>query len=108
MELDKEILESEMRELESRSRQAQDEIAALAVEAKSKDGLIRLVVGSQGRLHELTLDPRVKRLGVEVLAERVVEMVNDALDLLQHETAAKVSTMFPDFPAGEFFGGSSQ
>jgi hypothetical protein len=30
------------------------------------------------------------------------------MDLLRHETAAKVSAMFPDFPAGEFFGGPSQ
>jgi DNA-binding protein YbaB len=108
MELDKEMLDREIRGLESRTRQAQDEIAALAIEAKSKDGLIEMVVGSQGRLHELRLDPRVKRLEVDVLAERLVEMANDALDLLQQETANKISALFPDFPAGEFFGGPGQ
>jgi len=108
MELDKDILESEIGELEARARQAQDEIAALAIEAKSKDGLIEMIVGSQGRLHELRLDPRVKRLEVDVLAERLVGMVNDALDLLQQETATKISAMFPDFPAGEFFGGPAR
>jgi DNA-binding protein YbaB len=108
MELDEVLLESEVKDLESRSRRAQEEIADLAVEAKSKDGLIHLVVGSQGRLHELNLDPRAKRLGTEVLAERIVEMVNDALDLVQQETAVKISAMFPEFPAGEFFGGPSQ
>jgi DNA-binding protein YbaB len=105
MELDKEIIESEISGLESRTRQAQEEIAALAIEAKSKDGLIEMIVGSQGRLRELRLDPRVKRLEVDALAERLVEMMNDALDLLQQETASKISAMFPDFPAGEFFGG---
>jgi DNA-binding protein YbaB len=108
MERGKALFESEVQDLESRSRRAQEEIADLAVEAKSKDGLIHLVVGSQGRLHELTIDPRAKRLGTEVLAERIVEMVNDALDLVQQETAAKISAMFPEFPAGEFFGGTSQ
>jgi DNA-binding protein YbaB len=108
MELDRGLLEDEIRDLESRSRRAQEEIADLAVEAKSKDGLIHLIVGSQGRLHELTLDPRVKRLDIDVLAERIVEMVNDAVDLVQQETATKISAMFPDFPAGEFFGGPSQ
>jgi DNA-binding protein YbaB len=108
MDLDKDILESEISGLESRTRQAQEEIAALAIEAKSKDGLIEMIVGSQGRLHELRLDPRVKRLEVDVLAERLVEMMNDALDLLQQETATKISVMFPDFPAGDFFGGPAQ
>jgi DNA-binding protein YbaB len=46
----------------------------------------------------------VKRLDVEVLAERIVAMMNDALDLLQHETATKTRGMFPDFPAGDLFG----
>jgi DNA-binding protein YbaB len=104
VELDKGVLEAELRELESRARQAQEKVAALAVEAKSKDGLIRLTLGSHGRLHALTLDPRVKRLDVEVLAGRIVEMMNDAFDLLQHETATTMSGMYPDFPAGEFFG----
>jgi DNA-binding protein YbaB len=108
MEFDRRLLEDEIRDLESRNRRAEEEIADLAVEAKSKDGLIRLVVGSQGRLHELHLDPRAKRLDVDVLAERIVEMVNDALGLVQQETATKISEMFPDFPAGEFFGGPSQ
>lgn len=89
-------------------RQAQEEIAALAIEAKSKDGLIEMIVGSQGRLHELRLDPRVKRLAVEDLSERLVEMMNDALDLLQQETATKIGATFPDFPAGDFFGGPAQ
>jgi DNA-binding protein YbaB len=108
MELDKGVLEGEISDLESRARKAQEEIAALAIEAKSKDGLIEMIVGSQGRLHELRLDPRVKRLEVDALAERLVEMMNDALDLLQQETADKVSAMFPDFPAGEFFGGPAR
>jgi DNA-binding protein YbaB len=108
MELGEVLLESEVEDLESRSRRAQAEIADLAVEAKSKDGLIHLVVGGQGRLHELTLDPRARRLDTAVLAERIVTMVNDALDLARQETADRISAMFPDFPAGEFFGGPSR
>ncbi|GAA4634457.1 hypothetical protein GCM10023196_076060 [Actinoallomurus vinaceus] len=108
MDFDGEMLERELRELETRAQQVREELAALVVEAKSKDGLIQLTVGSQGRLHALTFDPRVKRLSVEELAERVVGMMNDALDLLQHETAAKTSAMFPDFTADPPFGGPLQ
>jgi DNA-binding protein YbaB len=108
MERDKGILEGEISGLERRMHQAQEEIATLAIEAKSKDGLIEMIVGSQGRLRELRLDPRVKRLAVEDLSERLVEMMNDALDLLQQETATKISATFPDFPASDFFGGPAQ
>jgi DNA-binding protein YbaB len=108
MEFDGGMLESELRDLEARTRQAREELSALVVEAKSNDGLIQLTVGSHGRLHALTFDPRVKRLGVEELADRVVGMMNDALDLLQHETAATMSAMFPDFTADPPFGGSFQ
>ncbi len=104
MELGKEFLESELRELESRARQARDDIAALVVEAKSRDGLIQLSVGSQGRLRELTFDPRVKRLDVQDLAARIVEMMNEAQDLLEQETASKLGAVFPDFPSGDPFG----
>src|SRR2546423_1908907 len=69
MDFDGEMLERELREVEARARQAREELSALVVEAKSKDGLIELTVGSQGRLHALTFDPRVKRLPVEELAK---------------------------------------
>jgi DNA-binding protein YbaB len=108
MDFDGEMLERELREVEARARQAREELSALVVEAKSKDGLIELTVGSQGRLHALTFDPRVKRLPVEELAKRVVEMMNDALDLLLHETAAKTSAIFPDFTADPPFGDPSR
>lgn len=104
MDLDRESLEREVRALESRTREAQEEIETLAVGAKSKDGLIELTVGNPGRVHELTLDPRVKRLDVEDLAGRIVEMMNDALELLRHETADKMSAILPDFPVNEPFG----
>jgi DNA-binding protein YbaB len=108
VEVDRETLEGGLRELQERARRAREELAALVVEAKSKDGLIELTVGGQGRLRALTLDPRVKRLDVDELAERIVAMVNDAVDLLHHETAAKVSAAFPDFPADPPFGGPSR
>ncbi|GAB3987941.1 hypothetical protein GCM10029978_108670 [Actinoallomurus acanthiterrae] len=108
MDFDGEMLERELRKLEARAEQVREELSALAVEAQSKDGLIRLTVGGQGRLHALTFDPRVKRLPVEELAARVVEMMNDALDLLHHETATKTSAMFPDFTADPPPGGPSR
>jgi DNA-binding protein YbaB len=105
MEFDKESLEREMGAIESRTRDAQEEIEALAVGAKSKDGLIELTVISPGRVAELTLDPRVKRLAVEDLAERIATMTNDALDLLQEETTAKIGALLPDFSLDDLLGG---
>jgi DNA-binding protein YbaB len=104
VEGDPESLDGELRDLEERTRRAREELAELAVEAKSKDGLVTVIVGGHGRLHELRLDPRVKRLDVDELAERVVGMTNDALDLLHHETAAKMREVFPDFAADPPFG----
>jgi DNA-binding protein YbaB len=104
MEFDRADLDRELRGLEDRARRAREEVAALAVEAERKDGLIRLTVGGHGRFHALSLDPRVRRLDADVLADRLVGMANDALDLLRHETAARMSELYPDFPAGEFFG----
>ncbi|MDN3351816.1 YbaB/EbfC family nucleoid-associated protein [Actinomadura sp. DC4] len=105
MEFDRESLERDLRALESRTRETQEELDTLAVGAKSKDGLIELTVVSPGRVHELTLDPRVKRLDIEDLSERIVAMTNDALDLLHEETAAKVGALLPDFSPDELFGG---
>ncbi|MFB9837742.1 YbaB/EbfC family nucleoid-associated protein [Actinoallomurus acaciae] len=104
MDADREKLQTELHALEERSRKVREELSAVAIEAKSNDGLIELTVGGQGRLHALTLDPRVKRLDVEELAERLVGMTNDALDLLQHETAAKMREAFPEFTADPPFG----
>jgi DNA-binding protein YbaB len=104
VDADRETLEAELRALQERSRKVRDELSAVAIEAKSNDGLIELTVGGHGRLHALILDPRVKRLDVEELAGRLVEMTNDALDLLQHETAAKMREAFPEFTAESPFG----
>jgi DNA-binding protein YbaB len=105
VDIGREELEAELRDIQERSRKVREELAALAVEAKSNDGLIELTVAGHGRLHALTLDPRVKRLDVEELAERLLGMVNDALDMLDHETAAKTREVFPDFDAASPFGG---
>jgi DNA-binding protein YbaB len=105
VDADREKLQAELRQIEERAGKIREELSALAIEAKSNDGLIELTVVGQGRLHALTLDPRVKRLDVEELAERIVGMTNDALDLLQHETAAKMREAFPEFTADLPFGG---
>ncbi|MCW2916558.1 MAG: YbaB/EbfC DNA-binding family protein [Actinomycetia bacterium] len=99
MDFAKDIFEQAMRDVESRlgpSKEVLQEIQNLAVEAVSEDELIRATVGPPGFLQSLQLDPRVKRLEVETLAEQIMEMVNGASDLLRTEMAERVQALMPD------------
>ena len=102
MEID--IFGETMRALESRIRhsaQLEQELQGLTVEAESEDRLIRLTVGPPGHIRKLMLDPRVKRLDVETLAERITTLLNDASDLLRQELSGKVRSLMPDLAADE-------
>jgi DNA-binding protein YbaB len=68
---------------------------------RSEDELIQLTVGPPGYLQELRLDPRVKRLDVEALAERIQAMVNNASEHLRTEISDRVQSLVPDFNAAE-------
>jgi DNA-binding protein YbaB len=102
MEID--IFGETMRALESRMRYSahlEQELHDLTVEAESEDGLIRLTVGPPGHIRELELNPRVKRLDVETIAERITTLMNDASDLLRQELSGKVRSLMPDLAAEE-------
>ncbi|MCW2886852.1 MAG: YbaB/EbfC DNA-binding family [Streptosporangiaceae bacterium] len=99
MDFAKDLFEQAMRDVESQlgsSNGVLEEIQNLAVEAVSEDELIRATVGPPGFLQSLELDPRVKRLDVETLAEQIMEMVNGASDLLRTEMAERVQALMPD------------
>ncbi|WP_103940910.1 YbaB/EbfC family nucleoid-associated protein [Thermomonospora echinospora] len=96
---------SSLRDLQERMghlEEVQDRIRNLAVTAESEDKLISATVGPGGRLYELKLDPRVRRLETHELAERIVTMVNEATELLQEATAETVQTLMPE-GVGEMF-----
>lgn len=104
MEFDRHIFDDTMREFETRMRDSgrvQEEIQSLSVEAKSDDGLIRLTVGPPGRLQKLVLDPRIKRVDVETVAETITALFNDASGVLQERIAEKVQELLPDFQGAD-------
>jgi DNA-binding protein YbaB len=99
MDFGHDIFEQAIRDVESQlgnSGEILNEIQNLAVEAVSEDELIRATIGPVGFIQSLELDPRVKRLDVETLAERIVELVNGASDLLRTEAAERVQALMPD------------
>jgi DNA-binding protein YbaB len=55
------------------------------------DGMITVRTGPPGRITDLTLDPRVLRLGSEVLTEEITSAVNEALADLQEQAAVVAS-----------------
>jgi hypothetical protein len=55
------------------------------------DGLLRLTLGTEGRVDKFEFDPRVMRIGSEVLFDEIKRMVNAALD----ERAQAMSTEEP-------------
>jgi DNA-binding protein YbaB len=104
MDLAKELFESAMRDIEAKVRDSDgvfEEIQSLAVEVRSEDELIQLTVGPPGYLQELRLDPRVKRLDVETLAERIQLMVNNASERLRTEISDRVQALVPDLNPAE-------
>ncbi|GAA4639475.1 hypothetical protein GCM10023196_101250 [Actinoallomurus vinaceus] len=104
MEFERQLFEETMRDLRSRVRDAsrtQEALQDLSVQVESEDGLISMTVGPPGHIRGLRFDPRAKRLDLETLAERIVEMVNNASDILKEEQARQVQSLMPDFPVDE-------
>jgi hypothetical protein len=44
------------------------------------EGLLRLTLGTEGRVDKFEFDPRIMRIGSEVLFEEIKRMINTALD----------------------------
>ncbi|MFI6297068.1 YbaB/EbfC family nucleoid-associated protein [Nonomuraea sp. NPDC050790] len=60
--------------------------AAPRGEGAAADGQVRVVAGADGRLSELSLNPRVMRMASEDLAREILHAVNAALDDLRANT----------------------
>lgn len=104
MDLARDLFDSVMRDMTAELAQAdrvQQEIQNATVEARSEDDLIHVTVGPPGRVRSLRLDPRVKRLDVENLGEKIVELVNSASALLQEEIANRVQELMPQLDSAQ-------
>lgn len=70
--------------------------AELAGEARSDDGLIRVVCRPGAPLHELSLDPRAMRMVSADLAEAIQAVAAAARADLDRRTAELTRELFPD------------
>jgi DNA-binding protein YbaB len=104
VEFDKDLLDGVMKDFDARirrSNEAGEAFQQLSVDVESEDGMIRLSVGPPGHLRSLALNPRIKRLEVDVIAERIVEMVNNATMLLQATMADSLREILPNLPVDD-------
>lgn len=65
--------------------------------AEAADGRVRVTIGTDGRVGDIVIDPRVLREGSEYLAAELRRAVNDALD--GQEAAVEVTEPMPDLAA---------
>lgn len=71
---------NEIAKMTERAQRLGAELGELTVEEFGANGLIRVVVGPGGRLHELNIDPRAMRLDSEGLAQEIVGAFDAAFD----------------------------
>jgi DNA-binding protein YbaB len=67
------------------------------VTIEGAEGLLRVTVGIEGRIDKFEFDPRIMRLGSEVLFDEIKRMVNAALD--QRAEAMGTDEPTPDLEA---------
>ncbi|MEV5689998.1 YbaB/EbfC family nucleoid-associated protein [Micromonospora globbae] len=65
--------------------------------AEAADGRVRVTIGTDGRVSDIVIDPRVLREGSEYLAAELRRAVNDALD--GQEAVVEVTEPMPDLAA---------
>lgn len=82
-----------------------EQLAAIRGSAASEDGRIRAAVLPGGLLRPLELDPRVRKLPVDDLAESIVEVVRNASEDAATQSGALVESVLPG--AGSSIAGMS-
>ena len=84
----------------------QREIAAVKGRGTSDDGLVTAIVGPQGHLVELTIDPRaLRRPDSRTLAEQILSAARRAVDDASGKTAEIVNAVMPADLSLERLGG---
>lgn len=82
-----------------------EQMAAVRGSAASEDGRIRAAVLPGGLLHSLELDPRVRKLPVEDLADSIVQVVRNASEDATTRSGALMESVLPG--AGSSIAGMS-
>ncbi|WP_027343608.1 YbaB/EbfC family nucleoid-associated protein [Hamadaea tsunoensis] len=74
-----------------RAAQLSSRVAGLRGEAESRDGSIRVTVGSSGQVEKLELDDRVQRLAGADLAREILGVMRRAQATLSKQVSAEVA-----------------
>lgn len=101
------LLEEAERTIE-RSKELEEQLSSLEAEASAADGRVSVVVGSGGKVKNLTIDPRALRLGSEELAEAILTAINDAQEALVQRSQETIGEFWgPDSVLGQLARGGS-
>jgi|HigsolmetaAR206D_1030411.scaffolds.fasta_scaffold00626_12 DNA-binding protein YbaB len=76
----------------------QEKLAEVRVTAVSRDGLVRVTVGSDGRPRDLFLDPRIYR---EPDADRLAATILDTIEVASEEARRRVMDICRPFASEE-------
>jgi DNA-binding protein YbaB len=78
----------------ARLSELRERMATFEGHAQTEDGRIRATYSASGGLTHLHLDPRALRLGSEELAEKIVEVVQQAARDLQEQNQQAMTELF--------------
>jgi DNA-binding YbaB/EbfC family protein len=80
-----------MKQLQQMQERVQQEIAAVAIEASSGGGMVKVVMNGEKQLTSLTIDPEaVNKEDVEMLQDLVLAAVNEAARKVDEAVKEKV------------------
>ncbi|SRR5689334_22652242 len=83
-----------MKQLQQMQERMQQEIAALAIEASSGGGMVKVVMNGEKHLTSLTIDPEaVSKDDVDMLQDLVLSAVNEAARKVDEAVKEKVGGM---------------
>ena len=71
----------------------QDEIKSILVEGESGAGLVKVAVGGDSKVKEVTLDPDILNEEKRVIEELLAGAVNDAIDKLEATKTEKMKSV---------------
>jgi DNA-binding protein YbaB len=87
-------------------RRMQGQLDAIAVTARSRDGMVRVAAGPHGELRDLYLDPMVfSRLSPQRLADTIMELIAESARDAAAQAREVSAGFLPDDLAGRLRGG---
>jgi DNA-binding YbaB/EbfC family protein len=86
-------------EMQSRMSKMQEELAQMEIDGQAGGGLVKVVLGGNGDLKKLSIDPSLmKSSEVEILEDLVVAAAQEAKGKLEAQLQAKMQEMTGGLP----------